>query len=89
MANGAAEILRHVCSICGEACQDQRLASWAVLLLCLSPATVFLTYTYTEAAFLLCTTLGVWMQQRRQHALAALAWAASCTVRSNGATLLA
>jgi hypothetical protein len=54
--------------------------------MCLSPASVFLTFAYTESLFQLLTFAGVWMLLNHKPMLAAMAFCASCAVRSNGAT---
>jgi hypothetical protein len=65
--------------------RDSRLSAAAALLLCLSPASVFLTYAYTEALFLLCTFAGIWvLAEGWPPVLAGLPFAGSCYVRSNG-----
>jgi hypothetical protein len=77
---------------CNSACRisllctrDSKLSAAAVLLLCLSPASVFLTYTYTEPLFLLCTFAGIWvLAEGWSLLLATLPFAGSCAVRSNG-----
>ena len=61
------------------------IAAASALLLCLSPASVFLTYAYTESLFQLLTFTGVWLLLVFEPIAAALAFAGSCAVRSNGA----
>ena len=61
------------------------IAAASALLLCLSPASVFLTYAYTESLFQLLTFTGVWLLLVFEAIAAALAFAGSCAVRSNGA----
>ena len=66
--------------------RDPQLSAVATILLCISPASVFLTYSYTESLFLLCTLAGVWVvAEDLPPLLAAAPFAASCAVRSNGA----
>eukprot|EP00892_Ulva_mutabilis_P012175 jgi/Ulvmu1/932/UM102_0015.1 len=65
--------------------RDEFKAALAVLIMCLSPASVFLTMAYTEAIFQALTFLGVWLLINcNAPLLSALPFAASCAVRSNG-----
>ena len=66
---------------------SRELAAWAVIALCLSPASVFLTYSYTESAFVMLTFAGVAMLDSLPTMLAAVPFSLACIVRSNGAPL--
>jgi Mannosyltransferase (PIG-V) len=69
--------------------RSPELAATAAGLACISPASVFLTYSYTEALFQLLTFAGACLLAELPEAplLAAVPFAASCAVRSNGALL--
>lgn len=65
--------------------KDEQKAITAVLLMCLSPASVFLTMAYTEAVFQALTFVGIWLLiVCDAPLLSAVPFAASCLVRSNG-----
>jgi Gpi18-like mannosyltransferase len=65
--------------------RDEQKSTMAVLLMCISPASVFLTMAYTESLFQMLTNMGVWLLVNCDTPLlAALPFALSCAVRSNG-----
>jgi hypothetical protein len=73
------------CRIGRKVLNDKRNSAMAVLLMCLSPASVFMTMAYTESLFLLLTSMGVWLLINHDlPLLAAVPFALSCLVRSNG-----
>jgi phosphatidylinositol glycan class V len=64
--------------------RDEALALRAALLFCLTPAAVFMSAVYTESFFACFSFAGLLCLVRGRHALAALCFAATCAVRSNG-----
>lgn len=65
--------------------KDEYKAALAVVIMCISPASVFLSMAYTEATFQALTFLGVWLLINCDAPLlSAVPFAASCAVRSNG-----
>lgn len=65
--------------------KDSRLAAASTLLYCFTPASVFHTALYTEPLFGLLTLLGLYLLHcKRWPLVAAVAFAASSGVRSNG-----
>jgi hypothetical protein len=67
--------------------KDSRKSALSVLILCLSPASVFLTMVYTESLFQFISLLGIWfLVVQNQPLLSGLAFSAGCLVRSNGAS---
>ena len=65
--------------------QDKHTGTMAVLLMCISPASVFMTMAYTESLFQMTTFAGVWLLVScEQPLLAGASFALSCAVRSNG-----
>lgn len=63
--------------------------TWAVILLSVSPLTVFFSVVYTEALFMAACT-AAWLAARRgRWALAGLLGLAACTLRFNGTFLIA
>lgn len=65
--------------------QNDLLAATATLLFIFNPASIFHTAAYSEAAFFCCTTLGLWALYCLDSSfMAAAAFAASATFRSNG-----
>jgi hypothetical protein len=75
------------CSIGVQATDDKELAAMAAVLLCGSPASVFLTYSYTEAMFQMLTFAGIWSLIKFEPILAVAPFVGACAVRSNGALL--
>ena len=78
------------CRIAVRTTKDSKLASAAVVVMCTSPASVFMTYSYTESAFSMLTFAGVLLLQTFPAVplLAAGPLALSCVVRSNGSSQL-
>ncbi len=63
-------------------------AAWsAVLLLLISPISIFLSGVYTEALFLLLTMLTFWLLERDRFVLAVIAASLACLTRSVGVAL--
>lgn len=77
------------CRIGRHVLKDDAKAATAVLLMCLSPASVFLSMAYTEAIFQALTFLGVWLLINCDAPLlSAIPFSASCAIRSNGMAVI-
>lgn len=75
----------NICRISCKVLKDKQVATMAVLLMCISPASVFMTMAYTESLFQMLTFAGVWLLINCDRPLlAAVPFALSCAVRSNG-----
>lgn len=73
------------CRVGSKVLQDKQAAAMAVLLMCISPASVFMTMAYTESLFQMLTFAGVWLLVNcDQPLMAAVPFALSCAIRSNG-----
>lgn len=73
------------CRIGRKILRDEEQAITAVLLLCLSPASIFLSLAYTEAVFQVLTFTGIYLLINLDAPLlAAIPFSATCVIRSNG-----